>query len=451
MADSRKRRRQRASRYRTTICKEGAYQLVIMVFLLVAAWLRQINLLLLIFAGLAVPLIWNWYFVVASLRNLTFRRHAPATCVAGDRIVIDIEATNERSRRNSWVVVTSDNIRLVNPDESRRLVASRPVTASAVFARIKPGETVRESYEGRLTQRGEYRLGPLTVSTRFPLGLVKRSFRIKMPQTLIVQPRQGRLKRRWQERTQRSLHGGVTVPQRLGIVEAEFHGLREYRSGDSKSWIHWRTTARRGEPIVRQFEQQRNLDMTVVLDLWLPPKPTIRDLELVEIAVSFAATLIQTQSKQGLGHLALATHQHEPKVTRGVASHALLREAQNHLATARCSREDYLPDVLRYALNQAASRQGEIVIIGTRPNELSDDARFGEITAASMKGGWRSRTVVVDCSSPKFDQLFQPPDDVAPAPPRSKNGQPTQTQTSKSGSTRKRSPGNSQKRPAASA
>ncbi len=211
------------------------------------------------------------------------------------------------------------------------------------------------------------------------------------------------------------------MPQRQGIVEAEFHGLREYRSGDNKSWIHWRTTARRGEPIVRQFEQQRNLDMTVVLDLWLPPRPTIHDLELVEIAVSFAATLINAQSKQGLGYLTVATHQHEPRVTRGVASHALLRETLNHLATARCSREDYLPAVLQQALGQSTARQGEIVIIGTRPNDINDDTRFGQIFTGTMKESWKSRTVVVDCSSPNFNQLFQPPDVEVGEKPRQRN------------------------------
>ncbi len=408
----RKRRRSRASRFRTRLCKEGAYQLVIMAFLLVAALIRQINLLLLIFSGLAVPLLWNLYFVRSSLKKLSFRRLAPEFCSAGDRIVIDIECTNERDRRNSWVVVATDILRLVNPDESRRLIAARPIEASTVFSRIKPGETVRESYEGRLTQRGEYRLGPLQVSTRFPLGLIKRSFRYRLPQTIIVHPRLGKLTRAWRENSQRSFQGGISVAQQVGVVEAEFHGLREYRSGDSKNWIHWKTTARRGEPIVRQFEQQRNLDMVIVLDLWIPQYPRLQDLETVEIAVSFAATLLSTQAKRGLGNLVLATHHHEPKTLRGVASHGLVREALTDLALARCSREDHLPELLSKGVGQPAARQGEIVVISTRYNDLNDVERFADVGSSSMRDDWRRRVTYVNCARPEFSQLFEPPHSI---------------------------------------
>lgn len=401
-------RRQRTTRVRTTLCKEGAYQLVIMAFLLAAALIRQINLLMLIFAGLTVPILWNWYFVRASLKNLRFTRKAPATCAAGDKVVIVIEATNERSRRISWAVVATDRLRLVHADVAAKTIAARPTQGSVVFHRIRPGETVREAYEGEFTQRGEYRLGPIEISTRFPLGLIKRSYRIKMPQTIIVQPRQGRLTNRWRERSQRSFQGGITVAQRLGIVEAEFHGLREFRSGDSKSWIHWRTTARRGEPIVRQFEQQQSLDMTVVLDLWVPAHPKLRDLENVELACSFAATLISTQAKRGLGRLVLATHQHEPKLTRGGASNALVRESLSDLALARASKDDHLPVLLNQALSQG-SNQGELVIVSTRPNNLKDATRFAGVGAAARKDNWRSRAVYVDCSSPELNDIFQLP------------------------------------------
>src|SRR5262249_49364986 len=43
-------------------------------------------------------------------------------------------------------------------------------------------------------------------------------------------------------------------PRRHPTAQAEFHGLRAFRSGDSPRWIHWRTSARCGELMVREFE-----------------------------------------------------------------------------------------------------------------------------------------------------------------------------------------------------
>ena len=61
-------------------------------------------------------------------------------------------------------------------------------------------------------------------------------------------------------------------PQR-GVSEGDYYGLRPWQSGDSMRWIHWRTTAKMGRPTVLQFERQRNRDVALLLDPWLPAEP----------------------------------------------------------------------------------------------------------------------------------------------------------------------------------
>ena len=74
--------------------------------------------------------------------------------------------------------------------------------------------------------------------------------------------------------------------------QQEYHGLRDYRPGDSPRWIHWRTTARVGEPMVKEFEQQTEQDLAVLLDPWLPRAgATPEQREAVEDAIRFAATV----------------------------------------------------------------------------------------------------------------------------------------------------------------
>ena len=51
--------------------------------------------------------------------------------------------------------------------------------------------------------------------------------------------------------------------------------------------------------MVRQFDRQRNRDLAVLIELWQPEVPTAEQLENVELAVSFAATLVAEACRTG--------------------------------------------------------------------------------------------------------------------------------------------------------
>ena len=63
------------------------------------------------------------------------------------------------------------------------------------------------------------------------------------------------------------------------------HGLRQFRAGDSPRWIHWRTTARRGELMIREFEDMPNDHLVLIVD------PGERDHPVLERLLSLAATI----------------------------------------------------------------------------------------------------------------------------------------------------------------
>ena len=145
-------------------------------------------------------------------------------------------------------------------------------------------------------QRGRYHLGPIYVSTRFPLGLVERGLVLDVPdEILVVYPRLGRLSATWR---QKYLIANESVQQRdsvPGPFDDEFHGIREFRWGDNPRAIHWRTSARQNSVMVREFRQSRNRSLIVLLDLYQPQQPTNVDRERVELAVSLAATICVDQ------------------------------------------------------------------------------------------------------------------------------------------------------------
>ncbi|WP_217617293.1 DUF58 domain-containing protein, partial [Cellulomonas sp. GbtcB1] len=61
----------------------------------------------------------------------------------------------------------------------------------------------------------------------------------------------------------RDLEGGVT--RDLSDMDLAFHALRDYVVGDDRRPIHWRTTARRGQPTVKQYEDTRRTQTAVAL------------------------------------------------------------------------------------------------------------------------------------------------------------------------------------------
>ena len=91
-----------------------------------------------------------------------------------------------------------------------------------------------------------------------------------MPDELLVYPRIGQLTRRWFQIQRQATENRRGQRHDRSAQQEEYHGLRDYRSGDSPRWIHWRTSARRGELMVKEFEQQNEQDLAILIDPWLP-------------------------------------------------------------------------------------------------------------------------------------------------------------------------------------
>src|SRR5262249_25151367 len=141
-------------------------------------------------------------------------------------------------------------------------------------------------------KRGKYRFRMLDIVTRSPFGLIERRVTTVDPAQLVVYPRVGQLTRRWQllQRQASETHTRQR-PDRPAPPQG-YHGPGEYPPGDSPRWIHWRTSARLGQPMVKEFEQQNEQDLAVLLDPWLPrSKVTPEQRDALERIIEFAATI----------------------------------------------------------------------------------------------------------------------------------------------------------------
>jgi uncharacterized protein (DUF58 family) len=147
---------------------------------------------------------------------------------------------------------------------------STQMIASCGVGRVNANSTVVAQYDCLATQRGRYDFGPSTFSTGMPLGLMVIRRASDDRQSLYVFPRILPLKRDWRRRLQSRSGGISTTARRSGANDGDFFGLRSWQAGDSRRWIHWRTTARIGEPAVRQFEQQKRFELCVLVDGFWP-------------------------------------------------------------------------------------------------------------------------------------------------------------------------------------
>ena len=122
----------------------------------------------------------------------------------------------------------------------------------------------RVSYQVRSDVRGRFEIGPLTIRIADPFGLIELRRMVPGIAPLVVTPRTVVLPRipvmgGWSG-------SGEHRPQAFAAGSAEDVSVREYRRGDELRRVHWRSSARVGELMVRREEQPWEARATVLLD-----------------------------------------------------------------------------------------------------------------------------------------------------------------------------------------
>lgn len=386
-----------SSQRQITLCREGVYFTVVAMAVLIGAVSRQLNLLMLLGCVLTGPLVFSLLYGRLALRRLSIDRKLPALLQAGERLRVDVTVTNRRRLFNVWGVQVEDSVvREAGADDENATVA-------VYFPCVRAAETSLATYDGRLPLRGRYRFGPLQLSTRFPLGLLRHSRRWDDSADLLVHPRLGTLNRNWAQMI-REHEAGTHRLSRRGLLEADFYGLREWRAGDSRRWIHWRTSARRGALIVRQFEQRRSQNVALLVDLWQPASPDEDDLRRTETAVSLVATLIAEVSRQPGARLTLDMAANEPLHRSGPVTPLFFREQMDALALAAAHHEGELPDFLGHALALVPAATPTFVI-STRTIDWDGLARGAAQRQAELAGRKLQGICVADDSLSSYFQL----------------------------------------------
>jgi len=173
----------------------------------------------------------------------------------------------------------------------QRLIASRAVVEVEELSLplLAPGIPAELVMQGKALRRGSQHFAGLSIARSDPLALCNALFPAASGANLLVLPRRYALPPVTLPGSRKYQPGGVALASSVGD-SPEFVGLRDYRPGDPLQRIHWRSYARTGKPIVREYQDEYYERHALVLDSF----SATADLAAFEEAVSIAASFTYT-------------------------------------------------------------------------------------------------------------------------------------------------------------
>ena len=194
-------------------------------------------------------------FLVGSLLlahavNADLERSQPPAARVGDDVRVVLSVTNP-SRRTLPFMRVEDHHDAFEP-------------LYAVSERLRGGETGDIEAIRRVVRRGVFESGKVMLATAAPLGFVRRERFTSVDSGIIVAPR-------WVNLPTFPILEPSSAPMehlheraRTGAGQ-EYVGVRDYRAGDPARWVHWRSSARRDQLVVREFEHEVSTPVSILV------------------------------------------------------------------------------------------------------------------------------------------------------------------------------------------
>ena len=274
---------------------------------------------------------------------------------------------------------------------------------------------VERRYVG--SRRGQERLGDLRLRLRSPWGLLWRQVRLPGDQPVAVEPALLDLRRtlrlaaseRWRDLGVRKLrHKGG---------ETDFESLREYVTGDDPRLVDWKATARRGRPMVREFQVERGQELILMIDCGRRMQATTAEGQgsgwskldhALDAALQLAAVALQEGDRVGVLAFDSALRSWVPP-SRGPRTFARLVEAVFELEPSW--RESDLDRALR-EIAVRYRRRATVVVL----SDVADPLSIAEQRAALARGGRAQRLVFAALDDPGVRAAADPERAEEPGP-----------------------------------
>ena len=234
------------------------------------------NLLYLLFAMMLSLIIVSGVLSERCFKGLDISRRLPSSMCAKEPAAAAFVLQKRKRRAAVFSLHVED------------VVNGTVVNRDVRIPHLAPGSSSIIPYQIVMPRRGRYEFEAIKVSTRFPFGLFVKAARISCPSSVVVYPEMTPLPGTLIDELMVLGHENAILRRGQGTA---LHNLRVYQPGDDSRTIHWRTTARRSQLIVRETEAEDQRRVTLVLAV-----PSEADMDAdrrahFEHAVSLAASL----------------------------------------------------------------------------------------------------------------------------------------------------------------
>jgi uncharacterized protein (DUF58 family) len=236
--------------------------------------------------GIAMPIafvigyLFNWIELVTfAWATLVLILIAGIYLIGRNPLLIELRVAHSR------VVVgepASGEVLVTNPRPRRVLGASIEVPVGGGLAAVtmpslrRDGRFVHE-FPIPTARRGIVAIGPVRTIRADPIGLVRRELVWTQSTELFVHPRTIAIPST-STGFVHDLEGSAT--RDLTNSDVSFHALREYQPGDERRYIHWKSTAKTGTYMVRQFEETRRSHIVIAQSLARSDYATDEEFEM---------------------------------------------------------------------------------------------------------------------------------------------------------------------------
>lgn len=390
------------TRRHVAFTREGWSFIAILAFVVFGSILRQINLLVMLASMMIPALLFNWRMAVIMIRRINVKHSLGPWIFAGRTTVIELEVMNGSRTFNAWNLALTDSIQRVIP-----AVSGPAKTVGLVAVSAEANHQMHVSYRCFFAERGIYRLGPVQIACQFPFGLVKAWFQQLETADLHVAPRLGELKPAWNKRRDALAVGMASAARRRGWLPEEFFGLRAWQQGDSTRAIHWRSTAKRGELIVKQFDQPTDRDFALALDLFEASPNSAEPNPWVEAAASFVATVMAHLNFNVHGRMAVAVCGAQSRLFTNQVPGEFVGSVMQELASVQASSHSELLENVK-ELTIRVSPGTPIIVVTTRtPSEL--EMLLAHEAAESIRSDLENNVHWIHVDSTEFRDMFTAP------------------------------------------
>lgn len=226
-----------------------------------------------------------------AVRNLTGGRQTGLTLME--------DLADPRPSYRDWKALQLDDEKHVRPFRISRRRRTNPFQLATVKEAVIPPMAAKQEVQTEVQvtplRRGILQFDSVSLSRTDPFGLFRTFVKKPLPQSVLILPKRYWLPPVALPGVMKYQQGGVALASNVGQSD-EFVALREYRRGDPIRHIHWRSWAKVGKPIVKEFEDEFFVRHALVLDTFTERPHSDEFEEAVSVAASFACTVLTQES-----------------------------------------------------------------------------------------------------------------------------------------------------------